>query len=51
MAGDTADFLERVAKIQCGLMICVYCLSHAPALLMLDLPATKAKTPSSCSSW
>jgi phosphatidate cytidylyltransferase len=38
LAGDTREFLERVAKIQWGLMITVYCLSHAPALLMLDLP-------------
>ena len=38
MAGDTTDFLERAAKIQFGLMICVYCLSYAPALLMLQVP-------------
>jgi phosphatidate cytidylyltransferase len=38
LAGDTQGFLERVAKIQWGLMIAVYCLSHAPALLMLPLP-------------
>lgn len=34
-AGDTDRFLERTAKIQWGLMICVYCCSHAPAILML----------------
>ncbi len=33
MAGDFKNYLERVAKIQVGLMICVYCLSFAPALL------------------
>lgn len=38
MAGDTQDFLGRAAKIQWGLMVCVYCLSHAPALLMLNIP-------------
>jgi phosphatidate cytidylyltransferase len=37
-AGDFKRFLERTAKIQFGLMICVYCLSYAPALLSLDLP-------------
>lgn len=38
-AGDTDRFLERTAKIQWGLMICVYCLSHAPALLtLLQIP-------------
>ena len=32
-AGDTKRFLERTAKIQAGLLLCVYCLSYAPALL------------------
>ena len=35
VSGEFNRFLERVAKIQCALMICVYCLSHAPALLTL----------------
>ncbi len=35
--GDYKRFLERTAKIQFGLLICVYALSHAPALLYLDL--------------
>jgi len=34
--GDFKRFLERTAKIQAGLMICVYCLSYAPAILSLD---------------
>ncbi|NWL79651.1 phosphatidate cytidylyltransferase [Pseudomonas taiwanensis] len=34
---DTESFLERAAKIQWGIMICIYCISHAPALLLLDL--------------
>ena len=38
IAGDYKRFLERTAKIQAGLLICVYCLSHAPALLTLRLP-------------
>jgi phosphatidate cytidylyltransferase len=38
IAGDTSNFLERSAKIQFGLMVCVYCLSHAPALLLLNIP-------------
>jgi phosphatidate cytidylyltransferase len=38
LAGDTDDFLARTAKIQWGLMIAVYCVSHAPALLMLSIP-------------
>jgi phosphatidate cytidylyltransferase len=36
IAGDFKRFLERVAKIQSGLLICVYCLSFAPALLYLS---------------
>jgi phosphatidate cytidylyltransferase len=38
LAQDTEDFLLRAAKIQWGVMICVYCISHAPALLMLQIP-------------
>ncbi len=38
LAGDPERFLERHAKIQWGIMACVYGLSHAPALLLLDLP-------------
>ena len=37
MAGDYKRFLERTAKIQAGLMVCVYCLSYAPALLSLEI--------------
>lgn len=38
LAGDSQAFLERAAKIQWGLMLCVYCLSYAPALLTLQIP-------------
>ena len=38
LQGDTRDFLARVARVQWALMLAVYCLSHAPALLILDLP-------------
>ncbi len=38
IAGDCERFLERQAKIQWGLMVCVYCISHAPALLLLRIP-------------
>jgi phosphatidate cytidylyltransferase len=39
LAGDYKRYLERCAKIQAGLMICVYCLSYAPALLELRIRA------------
>jgi phosphatidate cytidylyltransferase len=38
MAGDTENFLARTATIQWGLMLAVYCVSHAPALQMLEIP-------------
>lgn len=37
LAGDCDGFLERTAKIQWGLMVCVYCLSYAPALMTLRI--------------
>jgi phosphatidate cytidylyltransferase len=36
LAGDPERFLERNAKIQWGITVCVYGLSHAPALLLLE---------------
>ena len=36
IAGDSRRFLERTAKIQAALLICVYALSFAPALMYLD---------------
>jgi phosphatidate cytidylyltransferase len=39
IAGDTTRFLERTSTVQWGLMACVYCVSHAPALLMLEIPS------------
>jgi len=35
---DPQRFLERTAKIQWGIMVCMYGMSHAPALLLIDLP-------------
>lgn len=36
LGGDTQRFLERNAKLQWGIMVCVYGMSHVPALLLLD---------------
>lgn len=44
LAGDSRNFLERIAKIQWGLMICVYCVSHIPALLSLDVPGYQGQS-------
>jgi phosphatidate cytidylyltransferase len=38
LGNDPQRFLERTAKIQWGIMVCVYGVSHAPALLLLELP-------------
>jgi phosphatidate cytidylyltransferase len=43
LRGDVQDFLTRTAKLQWGLMITVYCLSHAPALLLLDIPGHEGR--------
>ncbi len=36
ISGDPKRFLERTAKLQLGLIICVYSLSYAPALLTME---------------
>lgn len=45
IGGDCTRFLERAAKIQWGLMVCVYCLSYTPALLSLDIPGYEGENP------
>jgi phosphatidate cytidylyltransferase len=41
--GDTQRFTQRVAQIYWGLMLCVYAVSHAPALLNIDIPGGAAR--------
>ncbi len=43
LSGDPKRFLERNAKIQWGIMVCIYGLSHAPALLLLEFPRYAGK--------
>jgi phosphatidate cytidylyltransferase len=43
LLGDGARFLERAAKTQWGLMICVFCISHVPALMLLDIPGYEGR--------
>jgi phosphatidate cytidylyltransferase len=38
VSSDTKNFLTRTAEAQWGVMICIYCISHVPALLMLRIP-------------
>jgi phosphatidate cytidylyltransferase len=44
-ADDPRRYLERNAKIQWGVMLCVYGLSHAPALLLLDFKEVTGRGP------
>lgn len=39
LKGEAEDFLQRTARIQWALMLTVFCISHAPALLILHIPA------------
>lgn len=41
--GDTRNLAERTARRYLGVMVCVYGLSHAPALLLLATPATAGR--------
>ena len=43
LRSDTTRFMERVAVTQWGLMLAVFCLSHVPALLMLDIPGYEGR--------
>lgn len=43
LRGSTRDFLIRVSETQWALMICVYCASHVPALLYLQIPGFEAR--------
>ena len=38
LGGDPQRFLERNSKLQWGIMVCVYGMSHVPALLLLQFP-------------
>ncbi len=43
LRGDTERFLDRVAEVQWALMICVFCISHVPALLTLQIPGYEGR--------
>ena len=44
LGNDPKRFLERNAKLQWGIMVCVYGMSHVPALLLLDVPREPGKS-------
>lgn len=43
LRGDTERFLIRIAEVQWALMICVFCASHVPALLTLNIPGYEGR--------
>ncbi len=43
LRGETGRFLARVAELQWALMICVFCVSHVPALLSLTIPGFEGR--------
>jgi phosphatidate cytidylyltransferase len=45
LRGDTTDFIARIAEVQWGLMVSVFCVSHAPALLTLHIPGFEGQNP------
>jgi len=42
---DTERFLDRTAATQWGLILCVYCVSHIPALMTLRIPGYENRAP------
>nr|WP_315183143.1 phosphatidate cytidylyltransferase [uncultured Albidiferax sp.] len=44
LADDPHRFLERNAKMQWGIMVCVYGTSHIPALVRLEIPGYADKS-------
>ncbi len=44
IANETEHFLDRNAKIQWGIMVCIYGMSHVPALLLLEFPNFSGKS-------
>ncbi|RDS85177.1 phosphatidate cytidylyltransferase [Dyella psychrodurans] len=44
LTGDVESFLERTTKMQWGLMLTVYCISYAPAVLLLHIPGYEGQS-------
>ena len=43
LRGSSDHFLIRIAEVQWALMICVFCVSHVPALLSLTIPGFEGR--------
>ena len=45
---NVEHYLQRIAKVQWGLMISVYCVSHAPAIAALEPPGSRGAARCCC---
>ncbi|MDD3469356.1 MAG: phosphatidate cytidylyltransferase [Thermoguttaceae bacterium] len=45
IADDPKRFLERTTKLQFAMILCLFCLSYAPAILMLPIPGNTTAEP------
>jgi phosphatidate cytidylyltransferase len=43
VSGDIRNYMQRTATIQWGLMVSVFCISHVPALLTLNIPGYEGR--------
>lgn len=43
LRADATNFLDRIASVQWALMLAVFCLSHVPALVTLNLPGFEGR--------
>ncbi|WP_431300138.1 phosphatidate cytidylyltransferase [Tabrizicola sp. BL-A-41-H6] len=43
LRGNPKDFLVRVSETQWAMMICVFCVSHVPAILSLQIPGFEGR--------
>ncbi|PRY95354.1 phosphatidate cytidylyltransferase [Hasllibacter halocynthiae] len=43
LSGRTKRFLARIGALQMAMMVCIYCVSHVPALVLLDIPGYEGR--------
>jgi phosphatidate cytidylyltransferase len=41
LSANAGNYLARIAELSWGLLICVYCISYVPALLILNIPGNQ----------
>ena len=43
LRGNPKDFLVRISETQWALMVCIFCVSHVPAILSLQIPGFEGR--------